>query len=164
MKISFSKHHNYDIKLQVQQQAWVWSLVTFVWRMRRIFFPTTTGTTTAAPACSARGWATSATRSPGRRWSSSGPPLCRARWTIIKKYLILRPEIFQAYTALAIHDYIPALHHAETLLTISPLPSCYTLLAHLYAAESLILQDRYWDILSYFIVSNCQLSTGYLRP
>jgi len=48
----------------------------------------------------------------------------------------------KSYTALALHDYIPALHHAETLLTISPLPCCYTLLAHLYAAESLILQDR----------------------
>ena len=28
------------------------------------------------------------------------------------------------------------------MLTITPLPGCYNLLAHLYAAESLILQDR----------------------
>jgi len=48
----------------------------------------------------------------------------------------------QAYTALSLHDYIPALHYAEQLLTMTQLPSCYTLLAHLYAAESLILQDR----------------------
>ena len=48
----------------------------------------------------------------------------------------------KAFTALSLHDYIPALHYAEQLLTISPLAGCYNLLAHLYAAESLILQDR----------------------
>ena len=39
-------------------------------------------------------------------------------------------------------DYIPALHYAEQLLQSSSLPSYYSLLGHLYAAESLILQDR----------------------
>ena len=48
----------------------------------------------------------------------------------------------KAFTALSLHDYIPALHYAEQLLTITPLAGCYNLLAHLYAAESLILQDR----------------------
>ena len=48
----------------------------------------------------------------------------------------------KAFTALAVEDYIPALHYAEQLLQSSSLPSYYSLLGHLYAAESLILQDR----------------------
>ena len=48
----------------------------------------------------------------------------------------------KAFTALAVKDYIPAQHYAEQLLQSSSLPSYYSLLGHLYAAESLILQDR----------------------
>jgi len=52
----------------------------------------------------------------------------------------------KAYTALSLGDYVPAQHYAEQLLALQsptkPLPGCYQLLAHLYAAESLILQDR----------------------
>jgi len=50
----------------------------------------------------------------------------------------------KAYTALSLGDYIPAQHYAEEILSQpqAPLPGCYQLLAHLYAAESLILQDR----------------------
>ena len=53
----------------------------------------------------------------------------------------------KAYTALSLGDYIPAQHYAEEILSQyqapqHPLPGCYQLLAHLYTAESLILQDR----------------------
>lgn len=49
----------------------------------------------------------------------------------------------KAYTALALGDYIPAGHYAEELLARdSCLPGGYKMLAHLYAAESLILQDK----------------------
>ena len=65
----------------------------------------------------------------------------------------------KAYTALALGDYIPAgsfasdllarcrLVHLEKLKLImsnirESLPGGYKLLAHLYAAESLILQDK----------------------
>lgn len=48
-----------------------------------------------------------------------------------------------AYTALALGDYIPAGHTAESLLAREEtLPPGYRMLAHLYAAESLILQDK----------------------
>jgi CCR4-NOT transcription complex subunit 10 len=51
----------------------------------------------------------------------------------------------QAYTALTLGDYIPAGRFAQRLLDTkegSSLPGGYRLLGHLYAAESLILQDR----------------------
>ena len=53
----------------------------------------------------------------------------------------------RAYTALSLGDYIPAQHYAEEILSQyqapqHSLPGCYQLLAHLYTAESLILQDR----------------------
>jgi len=51
----------------------------------------------------------------------------------------------KAYTALALGDYVPAQHFAEEILSHTqdqPVAGCYQLLAHLYAAESLILQDR----------------------
>ena len=48
----------------------------------------------------------------------------------------------KAFTALALQDYIPAQHYADQLLQSPHLPSYYSLLGHLYAAESLILQDR----------------------
>jgi len=52
----------------------------------------------------------------------------------------------KAFTALSLGDYIPAQHYADQILSLhtssSPLPGQYQLLAHLYAAESLILQDR----------------------
>ena len=48
----------------------------------------------------------------------------------------------KAFTALALQDYIPAQHFAAQLLQSPHLPSYYSLLGHLYAAESLILQDR----------------------
>ena len=50
----------------------------------------------------------------------------------------------KAYTALSLGDYVPAQHFAEEILSQAqaPLAGCYQLLAHLYAAESLILQDR----------------------
>ena len=55
----------------------------------------------------------------------------------------------KCFTSLALHDYIPSLHYAEQLLTMPNLPSCYSLLAHLYAAESLILQDRLAEALTH---------------
>merc|ERR1719431_471337 len=49
----------------------------------------------------------------------------------------------KAFTALSLGDFIPAGQYAEDLLARGPsLPGGYSLLAHLYAAESLILQDR----------------------
>lgn len=54
-----------------------------------------------------------------------------------------------SFTALALNDYISSLHFAEQLLTMPSLPSYYNLLAHLYAAESLILQDRLSEALSH---------------
>lgn len=48
----------------------------------------------------------------------------------------------KAYTALALGDYIPAGAFALELLEREELPGGYRLLAHLYAAESLILQDN----------------------
>ena len=77
----------------------------------------------------------------------------------------------KAYTALALGDYIPAGSFAGDLLARwkfgdslkstslylkiwilrESLPGGYKLLAHLYAAESLILQDKvghYWSLLS----------------
>jgi len=54
----------------------------------------------------------------------------------------------KAYTALALGDYIPAGHFAEELLARDiSLPGGYKMLAHLYAAESLILQDKLTEAL-----------------
>lgn len=48
----------------------------------------------------------------------------------------------ESYVALATGDFILAGSFAETLLGRSNLPGAYKMLAHLYCAESLILQDR----------------------
>jgi len=48
----------------------------------------------------------------------------------------------QAYTSLALQDYMTALQQAELLLATPGLPPHLARLAHLYAAESLVLQDR----------------------
>jgi len=53
----------------------------------------------------------------------------------------------KAYTALALGDYIPAGSFASDLLARESLPGGYKLLAHLYAAESLILQDKVGEAL-----------------
>jgi len=53
----------------------------------------------------------------------------------------------KAYTALALRDYIPAGAFANELLARESLPGGYKLLAHLYAAESLILQDKVGEAL-----------------
>ena len=50
--------------------------------------------------------------------------------------------MYQAYVCLSLGDYIPAGQHAVSLLSVPDLPGGYKLLGHLYAAESLILQDR----------------------
>ena len=55
----------------------------------------------------------------------------------------------KAWTALSLHDYIPALHYAEQLLSLANISNIYSLLAHLYAAESLILQDRLSEAISH---------------
>ena len=56
----------------------------------------------------------------------------------------------KAYTALALGDYVPAHVYAEEILSQQkPPPGCYKLLAHLYAAESLILQDRLSEALAH---------------
>lgn len=53
----------------------------------------------------------------------------------------------KAYTALAVGDFIPALGYAKQLLAKDPLPGGYKMLGHLYAAESLILQDNLTEAL-----------------
>jgi len=47
-----------------------------------------------------------------------------------------------AYVALAVGDFLQAGQVAETLLERENLPGAYKMLAHLYSAESLILQDK----------------------
>jgi len=48
----------------------------------------------------------------------------------------------KSYVALAVGDFIAAGEYAETLLERSNLPGAYLMLANLYRAESLILQDK----------------------
>lgn len=47
-----------------------------------------------------------------------------------------------AYVALCLGDYSPALEYAETLLREPRVPGAHRTLAHLYAAEALLLLDR----------------------
>jgi len=56
----------------------------------------------------------------------------------------------KSYVALSVGDFILAGEYAEDLLARgSSLPGAYSLLAHLYAAESLILQDRLSDAIKH---------------
>lgn len=48
----------------------------------------------------------------------------------------------KSYVALAVGDFVQAGRYAESLLELPNLPGAYKMLAHLYAAESLILQDK----------------------
>jgi len=71
----------------------------------------------------------------------------------------------KAYTALSLGDFIPAGQYAEELLTRgSNLPGSYTMLAHLYAAESLILQDRLSEAMEHLdpdkVITDLDMGTG----
>ena len=48
----------------------------------------------------------------------------------------------KSYVALAVGDFVQAGQYAESLLEHTNLPGAYKMLGHLYAAESLILQDK----------------------
>jgi len=62
-------------------------------------------------------------------------------WADVEK-LRLAILAAKAYVSLSLGDFIPAGHHALSLLATPDLPASCQLLGHLYAAESLILQDR----------------------
>ena len=49
----------------------------------------------------------------------------------------------QAYVALSLGDFILAGNYAATLLELQNLPGGYSMLGHLYCAESLIIQVCY---------------------
>lgn len=57
--------------------------------------------------------------------------------------------VTSAYVALCLGDYIIALEHANTLLEQPSLSNGHKLLAHLYAAESLILSDKITEALEH---------------
>ncbi|XP_076379110.1 CCR4-NOT transcription complex subunit 10 [Megalopta genalis] len=65
-----------------------------------------------------------------------------------------------AYVCLCLGDYVVALEHAKSLLSINKLPGAYKMLGNLYAAESLIFMDKISEAIEYLKPENIQdLST-----
>jgi len=60
----------------------------------------------------------------------------------------------KAYVALSVGDFLMAGSYADTMLQIPSLPGGYSMLAHLYAAESLIFQDRLTDAIKHLDPEN----------
>ncbi|KAJ8679261.1 hypothetical protein QAD02_015048 [Eretmocerus hayati] len=67
-----------------------------------------------------------------------------------------------AYVSLCLGDYVMALNHAKALLLIKKLPGAHWLLGNLYAAESLIFLDRFYEALEYLKPENLQDVSTYI--
>jgi CCR4-NOT transcription complex subunit 10 len=65
----------------------------------------------------------------------------------------------KAYVALAVGDFILAGNYAETMLQWPSLPGGYSMLAHLYSAESLIIQDRLTEAIKHLDPANISDTT-----
>lgn len=61
-----------------------------------------------------------------------------------------------AYVCLCLGDYVVALEHARSLLSINKLPGAYRMLGNLYAAESLIFLDKISEAIEYLKPENIQ--------
>ncbi|XP_076288997.1 CCR4-NOT transcription complex subunit 10 [Lasioglossum baleicum] len=61
-----------------------------------------------------------------------------------------------AYVCLCLGDYVVALEHAKSLLSINKLPGAYKMLGNLYAAESLIFMDKISEAIEYLKPENIQ--------
>ncbi|XP_012284437.1 CCR4-NOT transcription complex subunit 10 isoform X2 [Orussus abietinus] len=61
-----------------------------------------------------------------------------------------------AYISLCLGDYVIALEHAKSLLSLNKLPGAYKLLGHLYAAESLIFLNKISEAIEYLKPDNIQ--------
>ncbi|KAK1119018.1 hypothetical protein K0M31_013790 [Melipona bicolor] len=70
-----------------------------------------------------------------------------------------------AYVCLCLGDYVIALEHAKSLLSIDKLPGAYKMLGNLYAAESLIFMDKISEAIEYLKPENIlDLNTSVLIP
>lgn len=61
-----------------------------------------------------------------------------------------------AYVCLCLGDYVVALEHAKSLLSINKLPGAYRMLGNFYAAESLIFLDKITEAIEYLKPENIQ--------
>ncbi|XP_078036029.1 CCR4-NOT transcription complex subunit 10 [Augochlora pura] len=67
-----------------------------------------------------------------------------------------------AYVCLCLGDYVVALEHAKSLLSINKLPGAYKMLGNLYAAESLIFMDKISEAIDYLKPENIQDLTTFV--
>eukprot|EP00088_Acartia_fossae_P026104 TRINITY_DN2686_c0_g2_i1.p1 TRINITY_DN2686_c0_g2~~TRINITY_DN2686_c0_g2_i1.p1 ORF type:complete len:648 (+),score=216.78 TRINITY_DN2686_c0_g2_i1:42-1985(+) len=68
----------------------------------------------------------------------------------------------KAYVALSLGDFILAGNYAATLLELQNLPGGYSMLGHLYCAESLIIQDRLTEAIKHLDPENItDISTSF---
>ncbi|XP_076267943.1 CCR4-NOT transcription complex subunit 10 isoform X1 [Rhynchophorus ferrugineus] len=77
-------------------------------------------------------------------------PSCASEIQILKNTIL----VASSYVALCLGDYIMALKHAQELLSQERASSVHRLLAHMYAAECLILLDRIPEALEHLSLEN----------
>lgn len=90
---------------------------------------------------------------------ASQPSQCTINENLNLKISILAAS---SYISLCLGDYVPALEYAKSLLSIKNLPGAHWLLGNLYAAESLIFQDRIYEALQHLKLESLQDLNTYI--
>ncbi|OXU31107.1 hypothetical protein TSAR_016403 [Trichomalopsis sarcophagae] len=90
---------------------------------------------------------------------ASQPSQCTITENLNLKISILAAS---SYISLCLGDYVVALEHAKSLLSIKNLPGAHWLLGNLYAAESLIFLDRIFEALEHLKLESLQDLSTYI--